>query len=154
MIINRFYILNGGKHCACRIWVQNRWCTGMSRELGEAKMASAFSALGQAKVDLSPFSFGSSWLMRLIHADLRTGQLITCWDEDWRAETPLWLHCKQRNSCMYACIRERLQPRFGQWLCRPTQAVVVVVFLHDKVFCQFLLRTPRFHFTLSLSLLN
>ena len=153
MIINRFYILNGGKHCACRIWVQNRWCTGMSRELGEAKMASAFSALGQAKVDLSPFSFGSSWLMRLIHADLRTGQLITCWDEDWRAETPLWLHCKQRNYCMYACIRERLQPRFGQCLCRSTQAVIFVVFLHDKVFCQFLLRTPRF-ILLSLSLLN
>jgi hypothetical protein len=49
---------------------------------GEAKLVSALSALGQAKVDLSPFSFGSSWLMRLIHADLRTGQLITCWDED------------------------------------------------------------------------
>ena len=49
---------------------------------GEAKLVSDFSALGQAKVDLSLFSFGSSWLMRLIHADLRTGQLITCWDED------------------------------------------------------------------------
>ena len=150
MIINRFYILNGGKHCACRIWVQNRWCTGMSRELGEAKMASAFSALGQAKVDLSPFSFGSSWLMRLIHADLRTGQLITCWDEDWRAETPLWLHCKQRNS--YTCIKWGCSPMLGQWLCRPTQAVVVVVFLHDKVFFYSCSGPLDFFYSLSLKL--
>ena len=95
----------------------------------------------------------------LMHAGLRLVSKITfvdnilrlMIDEDWRGRKP---PLGQRNSCMYACIKEKLEPMFGQWLCRPTQAVVVVVFLHDKVFCQFLLRTPRFHFTLSLSLLN
>ena len=53
---------------------------------------------------------------------------------------------------LYVCVyKEKLESMFEQWLYRPTQAVVVVVFLHDKVFFQFLLRTPRFHFTLSLS---
>ena len=92
----------------------------------------------------------------LMHAGLRLVSKITfvdnilrlMIDEDWRGRKP---PLGQRNSCMYACIKEKLEPMFGQWLCRPTQAVVVVVFLHDKVFCQFLLRTPRF-ILLSLSL--
>ena len=60
---------------------------------------------------------------------------------------------------LYVCVyKEKLESMFEQWLYRSTQAVVVVVFLHDKVFCQFLLRTPRFILLslswISLSVLN
>ena len=50
---------------------------------------------------------------------------------------------EQRNCCV--CVdEEEAEIRGPAVILQTHSAVIVVVFLHDKVFCQYLLRTPRF----------
>ena len=75
----------------------------------------------------------------LMHAGLRLVSKITfvdnilrlMIDEDWRGRKP---PLGQRNSCMYACIKEKLEPMFGQWFYRPTQAVMLLFFTIKSFF--------------------
>ena len=144
MIINRLYILNGGKHMklAESGFRADGRCTEMSWELrGQVMLTSTFQPWDILANKVNPCR------------PQTRARLITRWDEDWLGGNPIG---SRRASIVVEKFlyvhKVRLGPKFKQWLCKPTQAVVVVVFLHDKVFCQFLLRTPRFHFTLSLEL--
>ena len=138
MIITRPYILNGGKHMmlAESGFRADGRCTEMSWELrGQVMLTSTFQPWVILANEVNPCGPQTrAWL-------------ITCWDEDWLGGNPIGTKGTSivTKKFLYECVyKVKLESMFEQWLYRPTQAVVVVVFLHDKVFFQFLLRTPRF----------
>ena len=64
----------------------------------------------------------------------------------------MWAETSIRTKeLLYVCVYKEKLCSCPAVTLKTYSAVIVVVFLHDKVFCQFLLRTPRF-LLLSLSL--
>ena len=149
MIINRLNILNSGKHMTPESgFTPDGRYAEMPWELqGQVMLTSTFQA----------------WVILTDKANPcvpQTGaRLITCWDEETRRKTSLGTKGTSIVLKKFLYVyKGGLGPKSSQWLCKLTQAVIVVVFLHDKVFCQFLLRTPRFLLHslswISLSVLN
>ena len=80
-------------------------------------------------------------------------RLITCWDEDWLGGNPIGTKGTSIVTKKFLYVyKVKLESMFEQWLYRPTQAVVVVVFLHDKVFFNSCSGPLDFFYTLSLKL--
>ena len=117
------------------LMVEDTWYWSLDSDGGAQKWA---GRRGQAMLT-SAFSPMIILTTELMHAGLRLVSKITfvdnilrlMIDEDWRGRKP---PLGQRNSCMYACIKEKLEPMFGQWLLRPTRLLSLLFFCTIKSF--------------------